>query len=178
MNRPARLLWLMLCVAGAGLADDDDDDRPQATLQPDSSGAYALTSSQQQAVGIRSDHPMQMASPQQIEAYGLVLDPATLVTDAGRMDSTQAAAAAAAADVARLDGLYRNNADASLKALQASRAQAQSAAAGFRLQWGPVAALDGARRGELIDALVAGRRLLVRADVPGHQLQGAIAPRA
>jgi hypothetical protein len=184
MSRPAQLLWLMLIVAGAGLADDDDD-RPQATLQPDSSGAYALTSSQQQAVGIRIDHPMQMASPQQIEAYGLVLDPATLVTDAGRMESTQAAAAAAAADVARLDGLYRNNADASLKALQASRsqaadaaAQAQSAAATFRLQWGPVAALDGAHRGELIDALVAGRRLLVRADVPGHQLQGAIAARA
>ena len=145
----------------------------------------SLTASQQQAVGIRIDHPMQMASPQPIEAYGLVLDPATLVTDAGRMDSTQAAAAAAAADVARLDGLYRNNADASLKALQASRsqaaeaaAQAQSAAASFRLQWGPVAALDGARRGELIDALVAGRRVLVRADVPGHQLQGGIASRA
>ena len=72
---------------------------------------------------------MQMASPQPIEAYGLVLDPVTLVSDAGRMDSTQAAAAAAAADVARLDGLYRNNADASLKALQASRSQAAEAAA-------------------------------------------------
>ena len=184
MKRPARLLWLLLCVAGAGLADDDDD-RPQASLQPDSSGAYALTSSQQQAVGIRIDHPMQMAGPQPIEAYGLVLDPATLVTDAGRMDSTQAAAAAAAADVARLDGLYRSNADASLKALQASRsqaaeaaAQAQSAASSFKLQWGPVAALDAARRSELIDALVAGRRLLLRAEVPGHQVQGAIAARA
>jgi hypothetical protein len=183
MNTPARLLWLMMCVAGAGVADDDE--RPQASLQPDSSGAYALTTSQQQAVGIRIDHPMQMASPQQIEAYGLVLDPVTLVSDAGRVDSTQAAAAAAAADVARLDGLYRNNADASLKSLQASRsqaaeaaAQAQSAASTFRLQWGPVAALDGARRSELIEALVAGRRLLVRTDVPGHQLQGAIAPRA
>jgi hypothetical protein len=184
MNRPARLLWLMLCVAGASVADDDDE-RPQPSLQPDSSGAYALTTSQQQAVGIRIDHPMPMASPQQVEAYGLVLDPATLVSDAGRMDSTRAAAAAAAADVARLDGLYRNNVDASLKALQASRsqaaeaaAQAQSATTTFRLQWGPAAALDGARRGELIDALVAGRRLLVRADVPGHQLQGNIAPRA
>jgi hypothetical protein len=173
------------CASRAQVCADDDDDQPQPSLQPDSSGAYALTTSQQQAVGIRIDHPMPMASPQQVEAYGLVLDPVALVSDAGRVDSTRAAAAAAAADVARLDGLYRNNADASLKALQASRAQAaeaaaqaQSAATTFRLQWGPVAALDGARRGELIDALVAGRRLLLRADVPGHQLLGNIAPRA
>ena len=142
MRQPARILWLMLLVTGVSRADDDDD-QPQQSLQPDSSGAFALTRSQQQAVGIRIDHPMQMASPQQIEAYGLVLDPVTLVTDAGRMDSTQAAADAAAADVARLDGLYRNNADASLKALQASRslaaeaaAQAQTAATTFKLQWG------------------------------------------
>jgi hypothetical protein len=184
MIRTIALLCLMMCVAGAAVADQDDE-RPKASLQPDSSGAYALTPSQQQAVGIRIDHPMQMAAPQQIEAYGLVLDPVALVTDAGHMDSTQAAAGAAAADLARLDGLYRNNVDASLKALQASRtqaaeaaAQAQSAATIFRLQWGPVAALDSARRRELIDALVAGRRLLVRADVPGHQLQSTIAARA
>jgi hypothetical protein len=108
-----------------------------------------------------------------------------LVTDAGRLDSTQAAAAAAAADVARLDGLYRNNADASLKALQASRAlaveagvQAQTAAATFKLQWGPLAALSASGRRELIDALSSGRELLLRADVPGHQLLSSIAPRA
>jgi hypothetical protein len=185
MTRPAYLLGLLLLVLAGASRADDDDDQPRQMLQPDSSGAYSLTSSQQQAVGIRIDHPMQMASPQQIEAYGLVLDPVALVSDTGRTDSSQAAAAAAAADVARLDGLYRSNADASLKALQAARAQAveataeaQNAATAFRLQWGPVAALDGAHRGELIDALVSGRRLLLRADVPGHQLLGSIAPRA
>src|SRR5471032_1934306 len=128
MMQRARILWLMLLLTGVSHAEDDDD-QPKQSLQPDRSGAYALTPSQQQAVGIRIDHPMQMASPPQIEAYGLVLDPVTLVTDAGRMDSTQAAADAAAADVARLDGLYRNNADASLKALQASRSLAAEAAA-------------------------------------------------
>ena len=128
MKRAARWLWWLMLAATAGLADEDDD-QPKASLRPDSSGAYALTQSQQQAVGLRIDHPMQMASPQLIDAYGLVLDPVALVTDAGRMDSTQAAADAAAADVARLDGLYRNNADASLKALQASRSVAIEAAA-------------------------------------------------
>jgi hypothetical protein len=184
MNRPARMLWLMLLMAGASHAEDADDDAKPSAPQ-DKSGTFALTQSQQQAVGIRIDHPMQMSSPPQIEAYGLVLDPVTLVTDVGHMDSTQAAADAAAADVARLDSLYRNNADASLKALQASRslateaaAQAQMAATTFKLQWGPLAALSAVARRELIDTLSAGRHLLLRADVPGHQLLSTIAPRA
>jgi hypothetical protein len=184
MSPALLLLCLMMLVAGASRADDSDDDA-KASMPQDNSGAFALTQSQQQAVGIRIDHPMQMASPPQIEAYGLVLDPVNLVTDAGRMDSAQAAADAAAADAARLDSLYRNNADASLKALQASHAlaieasvQAQTAAMTFRLQWGPLAALNASSRRELIDALSAGRELLLRADVPGHQLLSGIAPRA
>jgi hypothetical protein len=190
MTRPMQilgplLLALLLLPVGASRADDDDDEQPRAALLPDSSGAFALTRSQQQAVGIRIDHPLPLANPRQIEAYGLVLDPVLLVGDAGRMDSTQAAADAAAADVARLDGLYRSNADASLRALQAARAQAaeaaaqaQTAAATFRLQWGPVAALSAASRRDLIDALSGGRQLLLRADVPGHQVLGNLAARA
>ena len=184
MKRPARILWLMLLAVGAGRAEDADDDA-KASAPHGNFASLALTQSQQRAVGIRIDRPMQMASPQQIEAYGLVLDPVTLVSDAGRMDSAQAAAEAAAADVARLDSLYRNNADASLKALQAARslatetaAQAQTAATTVKLQWGPVAALNASSRRELIDTLSAGRHLLVRADVPGHQLLSSIAPRA
>lgn len=184
MNRPARMAWLLLLLAGASHAQDDDD-QPRPTLQPDSAGAFALTASQQQAVGIRIEQPTPMASPQPVQAFGLVLDPAELVNDAGRVDSTRAAADAAVAEVARLDTLYRNNADVSLKAVQAARAQAseagaqaEGAAAAFRLQWGPLAALDAPVRRELIDALLAGRRLLLRAEVPGHPLLDSIAPRA
>jgi len=184
MIRPARFLWLILLAAGASRAEDADDDARVPAAQANS-GTFTLTQSQQQAVGIRIDHPMQMASPQQVDAYGLVLDPVALVSDVGHVESTQAAAEAAAADVARLDGLYRNNADASLKALQAARslateaaAQAQTAATTFKLQWGPVAALSASSRRELIDQLSAGRHLLVRADVPGHQLLSSIAARA
>src|ERR1700682_5297522 len=112
MNRPARVLWVMLLVTGVGAAEHAEDDAKPSALQ-EKSGTFALTQSQQHAVGIRIDHPMQMSSPPQVEAFGLVLDPVTLVTDAGHVDSTQAAADAAAADAARLDSLYRNNADAS-----------------------------------------------------------------
>jgi hypothetical protein len=146
---------------------------------------FELSTSQQQAVGIRIDHPTQMSGPQQVDAYGLVLDPVALISDAGHVDSTAAAAEAAAADAARVDSLYRNNADASLKALQSARAQqaeaaaqAQTAAATFRLQWGPIATMDAAARKQLIGQLADGQRLLVRADVPGQAILGTLAPRA
>jgi hypothetical protein len=178
------LVLLPLLPSGASRAQDDDD-QPRPSLHPDSSGAFALTASQQQAVGIRVEQPLPMAGARPVQAFGLVLDPVVLVNDAGRVDSTRAASDAAAADVARLDDLYRNYGDASLKALQAARAQsseagaaAEGAATTFQLQWGPLAALDARARRELIDSLATGRRLLLRADVPGHQLLDSIAPRA
>jgi hypothetical protein len=179
------LLSLVLLLSSGASRAQDDDDQPRPSLHPDSSGAFALTASQQQAVGIRVEQPLPMAGARPVQAFGLVLDPVVLVNDAGRVDSTRAASDAAAADVARLDNLYRNYGDASLKALQAARAQAseagaaaESAATTFRLQWGPLAALDARARRELIDSLVTGRRLLLRADVPGQQLLDSIAPRA
>jgi hypothetical protein len=182
VSYPSVLLWLLLLAVAAARADDDDEARPAA---PNSSGVFALTVSQQQAVGIRIDHPAQLSGPQQIDAYGLVLDPVALITDAGHVDSTAAAAEAAAADAARVDNLYRNNADASLKSVQTARAQAagataqaQTAAATFRLQWGPIASMAPAARQELIGQLGDGRHLLLRADVPGHALLGTLAPRA
>ena len=78
MIQPARLLCLILLAAGASRAGDADDDA-RVPAAPANSGTFTLTQSQQQAVGIRIDHPMQMASPQQIDAYGLVLDPAWIV---------------------------------------------------------------------------------------------------
>ena len=126
-----------------------------------------------------------MANVPQVEAYGLVLDPAALVTDMGRMESTQAAWHAAQADVVRVAGLYRDNLNASLKSLQLAQAQesetgaqARAAAAAFALQWGPVAALGAQKRHALIDALSANRQLLVRAGLPGQHLADSVGPRA
>ncbi|MGH8267241.1 MAG: hypothetical protein ACRETS_07965, partial [Steroidobacteraceae bacterium] len=96
-----------------------------------------------------------------------------------------AAAAAAAADAARLERLYRDDARASLKAWQASRAQsveaaaqARTAAVSFGLQWGPLASWSAARRRALLAALIKGRGLLLRADVPGQPIGAALEARA
>ena len=143
--------------------------------------ALSLTASQQQAVGIRIEQPLSLTAAPQIQAFGTVLDPVALVTDMGRVESTQVAATAAAADAARLERLYRDDTQASLKAVQASQAQsveaaalARAAALNFRLQWGPLAAWSAAQRRSLLDAVSEGQLLLLRADVPGRRVGGAI----
>lgn len=174
------LLLALLLLAGTSRAEELEAPAPGARH-----AALALSHSQQQAVGIRSDHPVEMSGSPQVEAFGLGLDPALLVADAGRVDSTRAASRAAAAERARLTSLYQNNADASLKALQAAEtlaieaaAQAQAAAVTFALWWGPIASFSAARRHALIDAVSTGQHLLVRADVPGQHAHSAIGQRA
>src|SRR6267378_3848136 len=176
---PVRLALL----AGVSYAGPQRDQyAPQPAREP---AALALTDAQQRAAGVRVDHPVAMTNVPQVEAYGVVLDPAALVTDMGRMQSTQAAWHAAQADVVRLAGLYRDNLNVSLKSLQVAQAQesetgaqARAAATTFALQWGPVAALGAHKRHALIDALSANRELLVRAGLPGQRLADSVGPRA
>ena len=148
---------------------DDDDEKSEESAK------LSLTATQQEAVGIRIESPRALAAAPQIQAYGTVLDPVELLTDAGRLDSTRAAAAAANADAARQAGLYRDGVQASLRTVQASQAQsveahaqAQAAALSFHQQWGPLAQLSEPQRQSLLAAVVRGKRLLVRADVPGR----------
>src|SRR5580704_15004314 len=120
MKNPTRLLLALLAAVTYAGQERDGNAAPQADAHP----ALALTDTQQRAAGIRVDHPVATVNAPQLEAYGLVVDPVALVTDLGRMESTQAAWHAAQADVARLAGLYRDNLNASLKSLQLGQAQA------------------------------------------------------
>lgn len=140
----------------------------------------ALSAEQQHAVGVVIAAAAAITLPRRTEAYGRVLDPSQLVADAGRLESSRAAATAAAAETARLKGLYRG-ADTSLKALQVAeaaqieaQARAREAEAGFVLRWGPLARLGGAQRSALIKQLAAGRQLLLRADLPGRHSLGTL----
>jgi hypothetical protein len=177
----------------AGTADKGEKAEPAEKAEKDEKDEKAdsdqaplsLTVSQQQAVGIRIEQPLPLRSAPPIEAYGTVLDPAALVTELGRMESSQASAAAAAADAERTQRLYRDEAQASLKSWQASQAQSAEAAAtarataiSFSLQWGPLASWSPEQRHALIEDLSKGRRLLLRADVPGRHLGGALDRRA
>lgn len=178
MNRCLLLLpaALWLFVPAAVFADDDDD-QPA----PAGSATPALSPEQQEAVGVVLAHPVKANVAPRIEAYGQVLDPASLITDAGRAESSRAAARAASAEAQRMEKLYSGNTDVSLKALQGAQAaqieaqsQAQSAASTFALQWGPLAKLPQGQRQNLIGTLGSGTTLLVRADLPGHISLGAV----
>lgn len=176
---PLKYLLLPACallLCGPLHADNDEDQAPAAAGQ--SNQLPTLSAAQQRAVGIVIAAAPAAKLPQRIDAFGRVLDPAQLVTDAGRLDSSRAGARAAAAESARLQGLYRG-ADASLKALQVAEAALTEAQARLRqaqteflLRWGPLAQLGDAPRAALIEQLAAGRQLLLRADVPGRHSLG------
>jgi len=180
LMRGARILPLLLAAVAVAFAQPQEQNEEKEAPPP-----LSLTPSQQEAVGLRVEHPLPLGSAPLTEAYGSVLDPVALVTDLGRMQSTQAAAAAAAADAARQQRLYRDDAQASLKASQAAQAQAveaqaqaRAAALGFALQWGPLASLDSAQRESLLASLGSARRLLLRADIPAQQLTSPLDPQA
>lgn len=180
-----RKLVLCACILASSLAfgadKDDDDDKTPA----DPSALPALNAAQQKAVGIVVAHPTNATVPQRIAAFGLVLDSATLISDAGEVESTASAARAAAAENERLHGLLSAGAGASLKSLQAAqaeqihtRAQAESASAHFVSRWGPLAAMPASDRQKLIDAVAKGQTLLARAELPGRRATGAVPQRA
>lgn len=182
MTRGSR--FLAAFVAGAfalalvALAQDDDDDKPaaaSAAAQP------ALNAQQQSAVGLVLAHPQAAQPVQAMAAFGQVLDPAAVVADAGQLDAARAVERAAGAEVARLQALYRGEANASLKMLQAAQAeqarahaQFDAAATVFATRWAALAKLPDVQRRGLIDEVAAGKRLLVRADLLGRRSIGAV----
>ncbi len=183
---PLKYLLLPACAVlllSAPLhAAADEHSVPEADGR--SSALPALSAGQQRAVGVVIAAAPAANLPRRSDAFGQVLDPSQLVADAGRLDSARAAAQAAAAETARLQGLYRG-ANASLKALQAAaatRIEAQvrmrEAQAEFLLRWGPLAQLGDAPRASLVEQLAAGRQLLLRADLPGRHILAAIPQRA
>ncbi len=140
----------------------------------------ALSAAQQHAVGLIIAKVPAIDLPQRIRAYGRVLDPSQLVADASRLETTRALSRAAAAETARLKGLY-HGANASLKALQSAeaalteaQAHARQARAVFLLHWGPLAHLNSAQRASLIDAVIDGQVLLLRADLIGRHSLGRL----
>ena len=168
-------LMMALVVPATRAADQDDD------AQKNASGTTpTLNREQREAVGIVVVRAVKAAPAERVAAFGQVLDPSALISDLGEVDANRAAERAASAEVARLQGLYKAGAGASLKNLEAAqaeqahaRAAADAAAARLALRWAPIAS-NAARRQKLVDALVAGKSAIVRVDLPGQHSVGAL----
>jgi hypothetical protein len=181
---PLKYLLLPACaVALLSAPLHAADDETQAPADQ-GSALPALSAGQQRAVGVVIAPASTVNLPRSSDAFGRVLDPSQLVADAGALDSSRAAAQAAAAETTRLKGLYRA-ANASLKALQAAEAAQIEAQARVRqaqtellLRWGPLAQLGDTQRASLIEQIAAGHQLLLRADLPGRHILGTIPQRA
>jgi hypothetical protein len=165
-----------LCHSSIVMADDETD-----TDSDQKKGLVSLNEAQLQAVGIVVEHAPAVKAPERVEALGLVLDPAILISEVGDLAAAQAANGAAEAELERLRALYGGGAGASLKMLEAAhadqaktQAQSQVAAAQFSLHWGPLATLPLGERERMMSDVTRGRTLLVRADVLGHHGVGAL----
>jgi hypothetical protein len=182
--RARRLIQMATCLALAcslsAVAGDDDDDKPAVAGQV-APEAAALTIQQQHSVGIVVARPLEAKIPDSVDSQGVVLDTATLVSDFGEMTAAAIVERSMKAEVIRLQGLFADGAGASLKTLEAARAeearavaQAQSAAARFIQHWGPLASMPPANRRAFINAVARGRGLLLRADLPGRHSLGSM----
>jgi hypothetical protein len=168
-------LGVSSALASGGKAPDPIQQSDQPSLNGD----------QQRAVGITVAHPIAAKAPERIEALGLVLDATALISDMGEAAAAAAAEHSASAEMKRLHELFSAGAGASLKMLEAAQAdqakaqaQAEIAANRFAVHWGPLAALPAAARQKVVEASASGRSLLLRADLPGRHVLGALPSRA
>jgi hypothetical protein len=173
--RRIALIAAFVVAASVQAQDDDDDAARNAT-----GTTPTLNREQREAVGIVVAQAVAAKPAERTPAFGQVLDPSALITELGEVDANRAAERAASAEVARLQGLYKAGASASLKNLEAAQAdqakahaEAEAASTRFALRWAPVAQAN-AKRQKLVDALASGKTALVRVDLPGQQSVGAV----
>lgn len=179
-----RALNVALCatLAASSLALGDDDDAPKPAGP---AAAPTLNAEQQRAVGLQVLRPRPATAPGRTQAIGTVLDPSALLDAQGRLAVSAAEEQAAASELERLEVLRKTGAAASLKTLEAARAEAvktraeaQLSRARFAEDWGPLGAEPRGARQRLLDEAAAGRLLLVRADLPGRHVVGALPGKA
>jgi hypothetical protein len=185
MNARTKRALQFACYAALAFAlpaaGDEDDEAPAkgAPVTPQ------LDAGQERAVNLAVAHPRPARAPERTPALGRVLDPLVLIADDGERTVTQTQEHAAFAEVLRLRTLYEAGAGASLKMVEAAQAEAAKAhadarlaAARFAQRWGPLGRQSPAVRGKLLGDVTTGRGLLVRADLLGRHLAGALPAKA
>jgi hypothetical protein len=139
-------------------------------------GATELDAAAQSRLGLRLATLAEGELPPATRAVADVLDPVPLAKAVDEVGAAQAAADASRAEAARTRALLASQGNASRKALEAAQAQAiadqarlREARIALRSVWGDdLEAMDRQRRDRLIDALVAGQQVLLKAEPLGR----------
>ena len=185
MNARTKRALRFACYAALAFAltaaGDEDDEAPAkgAAMTPQ------LDAEQQRAVNLVVARPRPARAPERTRALGRVLDPLALIADEGERTVSEVQEHSASAEALRLRTLYEAGAGASLKMVEAAqadaakaRAEARLAAARFAQRWGPLGHESPAAREKLLGDITTGRGLLVRADLLGRHLVGALPAKA
>ena len=158
-----------------GLAVTQDTTRP---TQSDRDGDVRIAKGEQRRIGLTLATVKSTSAPAITHGFARGLDTGALAAIDAEIITARSAASASQAEAARLALLASQDQSASVKSVQAARAQAAAdaaranlAAQRIGLEYGAGLARIGAReRGALIVDVAAGRSALVRVDVPGASL--------
>jgi hypothetical protein len=152
-------------------------------LSQRSDATVTLSAEAQRRLGIATASLVSVRHSREIDAFAMVLDPASLIQSENDLATAEVAAAASRAEAARALALHQSGNSISAKDQEAAQAQAKSDALKIALvrqqialQWGPgVARLAPARRRALVAALVRGSAALVHVDT--HNNEGQLGAR-
>lgn len=167
-------------LLGPGSGSERAADSP-AKLEASTSetvGVIAVDADTQRRLGIVVAPLMASGDTATLDGFAKGLDVAPLAAIIAEIDTAQAAAAASAAEARRLEALYRQDISASLRSVEAARAQARGDAARVRLaqqrigiEFGPgLLHLGMAQVRQLASEIANGEAALVRIDIPGASL--------
>ena len=162
-------------------AKEREREQPVSTatrLTSDSSGVtLALDAEMQERIGISDEKVRSESAPEEVLAYGQVLDPGPLVAEEGELSAAEAAAQASRAEAERQRALFKDEQNVSRKSLDAAeaqeradRARAETANARALSSWGEVlGALPAKARREFVAAISTHRIALVRVGLPAGE---------
>jgi len=149
-------------------------------------GATELDPTSQARLGLRLATLVDGRMPATTRAVAEVLDPVPLARAVDELEAAQAAAHASRAELERTQALFAAGGNASRKALEAAQAQAiadrarlRQARVALQSRWGDdLASMPPTRRSRLVEALVDGHQVLLKAEPldrpdPGSQVHAA-----
>lgn len=172
------LMPLFHAADAPGTSTEISDPRTDAPTSSERDGNVRVSRAEQQRIGLRVATVVTTIAPAVTHGFARGLDTGALAAIDAEIVTVRAAANASRAEAARLAMLASQDQSASVKSVQAARAQAAAdgaradlAARRIGLEYGAGLARlsDGARRALIAD-IAAGRAALVRIDVPGASL--------